>query len=76
MLRWRVILLAALAVLLLLCGLLALILPDPYEGPVFYLFDEQHAIRAMDVLGIVLLALGCAVSWSAGALWQRRMYAP
>ena len=75
MLQWRVILLAALAVLLLLAGLSALILPDPYEGPVFYRFDEQHTVRAMDALGMVLLALGCAVAWSSGALWQRRMYA-
>lgn len=75
MLQWRVILLAALAVLLLLAGLSALILPDPYEGTVFYRFDEQHTIRAMDALGMVLLALGCGVAWSSGALWQRRMYA-
>jgi hypothetical protein len=75
MLQWRVILLAALAVLLLLGGLLALILPDAYEGPVFYQYDEQHTIRALDALGMVLLALGWAVAWSAGALWQRRMYA-
>ena len=76
MLQWRVILLAALAVLLLLAGLSALILPDPYEGPVLYRFDEQHAIRALDGLGVVLLALGCLVAWGAGAIWQRRMYAP
>jgi len=75
MLQWRVILLAALAVLLLLGGLSALILPDLYEGPALYRFDEQHTVRALDVLGFVLLALGCAVAWSAGALWQRRMYA-
>ncbi len=75
MFQWRVILLATLAVLLLLAGLLALILPASYEGPVFYHFDEQHAICAMDVLGMVLLSLGCAVAWSAGASWQRRMYA-
>lgn len=74
MLQWQVILLAALAVLLLLAGLLALILPDSYEGPEFYRFDEQHAVRALDTLGVLLLALGCAVAWSAGALWQRRMY--
>jgi drug/metabolite transporter (DMT)-like permease len=72
--QWQVILLAALAVLLLLTGLVILILPDPYEGPEFYRFDEQHAIRALDALGVLLLALGCAVAWSAGALWQRRMY--
>ena len=75
MLQWRVILLAVLAVLLLLTGLLALVLPDPYEGPVFYHLDEQHTVRALDALGAVLLALGCAVAWSAGALWQRRVYA-
>jgi drug/metabolite transporter (DMT)-like permease len=75
MFHWRVILLAALAVLLLLGGLFALILPDSHEGPVLYSLDEHHAIRAFDGLGAVLLALGCAVSWSAGAVWQRRMYA-
>ena len=74
MLQWQVILLAILAVLLLLAGLLALILPDPYEGPEFYRLDEQHAIHALDALGTLLLTLGCAVAWSAGALWQRRMY--
>ena len=73
--QWRVTLLAVLAVLLVLGGLLALILPDLYEGPVLYRFDEQHSIRALDILGIVLLTLGCALAWSAGALWQRRMYA-
>ena len=76
MLQWRVILLAALAVLLLLSGLLALVMPDPYEGPMLYHFNEQHSIRALDVLGVVLLALGCAMSWGAGALWQGGMYAP
>jgi len=75
MFQWRVILLAALAVLLLVAGLWILILPDSYEGQVFYSFDEGHSIRALDVLGMVLLALGCGVAWSAGALWQRRMYA-
>ena len=75
MLQWRVILLSALAVLLLLAGLTALILPDPYEGPMLYHLNAEHAIRAFDVLGGVLLALGCAVAWGAGAIWQRRMYA-
>ena len=75
MLQWQVILLAALAVLLLLGGLIMLILPDPQEGPVLYTIDEQHSIRALDILGAVLLVLGCALAWSAGAVWQRRMYA-
>jgi len=75
MFQWRVILLAALAVSLLVAGLAVLILPDPYEGPVLYHFDEQHSVRALDLLGMVLLILGCAVAWSAGALWQRQMHA-
>ena len=75
MFQWQVVLLAVLAMLLLLAGLIVLILPDPYEGPEFYQVDEQHAFRALDILGMLLLILGCAVSWSAGALWQRRMYA-
>jgi drug/metabolite transporter (DMT)-like permease len=75
MLQWRVILLAALAVLLLLGGLVALVLPDLYEGNALYRLDEQHTIRALDLLGVALLALGCAAAWGAGIIWQRRMYA-
>jgi drug/metabolite transporter (DMT)-like permease len=75
MLQWRVILLAALAVLLLLGGLVALTLPDLYEGNVLYRLDEQHTVRTLDVLGVALLALGCVAAWGAGVMWQRRMYA-
>jgi drug/metabolite transporter (DMT)-like permease len=75
MFQWRVILLALLAVLLLVGGLSALTVPSLHEGPVLYRFDEQHAVRALDILGFLLLVLGCAVAWGAGALWQRRMYA-
>jgi uncharacterized membrane protein YqjE len=75
MFQWRVILLAVLAVLLQLVGLVALTLPDSYEGPVLYVFDEQHALCALDGVGALLLVLGCVVAWGAGAIWQRRMYA-
>ncbi len=75
MFQWRVILMAALAVLLMLGGLSALIVPDDYEGPVLHTFDEAHAVRALDVLGVALLMLGSVVSWGAGAMWQRQMYA-
>lgn len=75
MVQWRVVVLAALAVLLQLVGLLALTLPESYEGPVLYVFDEQHAVCALDGLGVLLLAIGCLVAWGAGALWHRRMYA-
>ena len=75
MLQWPVILLAALALLLLVAGLLVLILPDPYEGPALYHLDDEHSVRVLDVLGVVLLALGCAAAWGAGIVWQRKMYA-
>jgi hypothetical protein len=74
MLQWRVILLAALAVLLLVAGLVALILPDPYEGGVLYELDEQHTFRFLDGIALGLLVLGCAVAWAAGWIWHRRMY--
>jgi drug/metabolite transporter (DMT)-like permease len=75
MLQWRVILLAALAVLLLLGGLVVLVLPDLYEGSTLYRLDEQHAVRTLDVLGMALLTLGCVAAWGAGIIWQRRMHA-
>lgn len=75
MLQWHVILLAALAVLLLAAGLVALILPEGAEGPALVHLNDQHAIRTLDVLGVVLLILGCAAAWAAGTIWQRRMRA-
>ncbi len=74
MLQWRVILLAVLALLLLVAGLAILILPDPYEGRVLHQLDEQHTVRALDVFGGGLVAMGCVVAWLAGVVWQRRMY--
>jgi hypothetical protein len=74
MFQWRVILLAVLAVLLLLAGLVALILPDPYEGEALYEFDKQHTFRLLDGIALVLLILGCIVAWIAGIVWHRRMY--
>jgi len=69
---WRVLLLSAVAFLILLVGLLALALPDPYEGGVVYALDTTHAIRALDVVGLALLTVGGATAWGAGLLWQRR----
>ena len=74
MFQWRVILLAVLAVLLRVAGLVALILPDPYEGETLYEFDKQHTFRLLDGIALVLLILGCGVAWIAGILWHRRMY--
>ncbi len=72
--KWYIITLAALAVLLLLAGLVALILPDDYEGQEIYRIDRTHTIRVLDLGGGILLLIGCAVAWVAGAMWQRDTY--
>ncbi|MGD8968795.1 MAG: hypothetical protein PVI07_14915 [Anaerolineae bacterium] len=69
--KWYVIVLAALAVLLLIAGLLALILPEDYEGPEIYRVDKLHSIRMLDLLGGLLLIAGCSAAWFAGLVWQR-----
>jgi hypothetical protein len=74
MFKWYVVVLAALAVLLLIAGLLALILPEDYEGPEIYRFDKMHAIRMLDALGGLLLIGGCSAAWFAGLMWQRRAH--
>lgn len=73
MFQWRLTLMAALAVLFLLTGLSSLILPDSYEGAVYYNLGEGNTLRELDVVGGILLAGGCAMAWSAGLFWQRRM---
>ncbi len=70
---WRVLLLSGAAFLILLAGLLALALPDSYEGRVVYTIDATHAIRALDAVGLTLIALGGAMAWGAGMLWRRRV---
>jgi len=74
MFQWRVIVLSALAVFLQLAGLLSLALPDRYEGPTLYAINQLHSVCALDVLGALLLLVGCATAWGAGAVWQRRIY--
>ncbi|MGD2146193.1 MAG: hypothetical protein PVH41_05835 [Anaerolineae bacterium] len=73
MYKWFVTALAAFSVLFLVAGMIALILPEDYEGQEVYRIDRMHAVRILDVLGGLLLMIGCTVAWSAGLVWQRRM---
>jgi hypothetical protein len=73
--QWRVIALATLAVLLMLAGLTALILPGRLEGAVLYDVDGEHAVTTLDGLGVLLLVLGSLIALEAGVIWQRRMNA-
>ncbi len=69
----RVLLLSAAALLIVLAGLLVLALPDSYEGGTLYTLDATHSVRALDGVGLILLAMGGTLSWGAGILWQRRV---
>lgn len=75
MFKWYVVTLAGLAVLLLIGGLVALILPEEYEGAEIYRIDRTHGIRLLDLLGGLLLMLGCVAAWLAGVTWQRHVNA-
>jgi hypothetical protein len=68
--KWYIVALAALAVLLLVAGMFALIVPDAYEGPEIYRIDRTHAIRVLDLAGAMLLLVGCTIAWTAGLVWQ------
>jgi hypothetical protein len=74
MAKWYVIVLAALGVFLLITGMLALVLPEDYEGPEIYRIDRMHCVRMLDLVGGLLLIAGCCFAWFAGLAWQRRMH--
>jgi hypothetical protein len=69
---WRVLILSALSLLILLAGLIALALPDSYEGNILYAFDDEHSVRRLDLIGLALVAVGGVVAWGGGLLWWRR----
>ena len=66
--RW----VAALALVTLSLGLLALAVPDAYEGPLIVALDAEHAVRAMDLFGGLLIIGATALAWGVGLAWQRR----
>ena len=66
--RW----VAALALLMLSLGLLALAVTDPYEGPLIVTLDAEHAVRALDAVGGLLILGATALAWGVALAWQRR----
>lgn len=74
--KWHVVLLAILALLLLVSGFAAMVLPDTYGGREIYRIDERYSLRIVHIAGVVLLAAGCVAAWAAGFIWQRHTDGP
>ncbi len=64
--------LAAVALAFLLLGLAARAVADPYEGPLVVSFDAQHSLRALDLVGGLVIAGATTLTWIVALTWQRR----
>jgi hypothetical protein len=71
--HWLVIALSGAGVLFILLGLMALALPDTYEGFYVWQLNSEHTFYLMDVVGVFALALGVILNWLGGALWKSQM---
>ena len=71
--NWLVIALSGVGVLLILLGLMALALPESYEGFYVWQLNSEHTFHLMDVVGVFALALGVILNWLGGALWKSQM---
>lgn len=71
--NWLVIALSGAGVLFILLGLMALALPDTYEGVYVWQLSSEHTFYLMDVVGVFALVLGVTLNWLGGALWKSQM---
>jgi hypothetical protein len=71
--HWMVIALSGVGVLFILLGLMALALPDTYEGIYVWQLNSEYTFRLMDVVGVFVLALGVLLNWLGGVLWKSQM---
>jgi len=71
--NWLVIALSGAGVLFILLGLMALALPDTYEGFSIWQLRSGFTLHLMDVLGGFALILGVILNWLGGALWKSQM---
>jgi hypothetical protein len=70
---WLVIALSGAGVLFILLGLMALALPETYEGSYVWQLNSEHTFHLMDIVGVFALALGVILNWLGGTLWKSQM---
>ena len=71
-LEWGARLLAILALLTIIAGLLILALPDTVEGQEMIRLDSAHSLRVADLIGAGLVCVGAVVTWATVLTWQRK----
>jgi drug/metabolite transporter (DMT)-like permease len=69
---WGTRLLAILALLTIVAGLLVLSLPEMMEGQEIISLNKTHSLRVADLLGAALVGLGAVVAWATVLAWQRK----
>jgi drug/metabolite transporter (DMT)-like permease len=69
---WGTRLLAILALLTIVVGLLILSLPETMEGQEIISLNKTHSLRVADLLGAALVGLGAVVAWATVLAWQRK----
>ncbi len=68
-----VVVVSAIGLMFLLLGLLALALPISTEGTLLWELSSQRAVHLMDVIGLLLLGLGLALTWLSSRIWNRQL---
>lgn len=69
---WGTRLLAILALLTIVAGLLILSLPEEMEGQEVVSLNKTHSLRVADLLGAALVGLGALAAWATVLAWQRK----
>lgn len=69
---WGTRLLAILALLTIVAGLLILSLPEAMEGQEVVSLNKTHSLRVADLLGAALVGLGALAAWATVLAWQRK----
>jgi hypothetical protein len=69
--EWGVRLIAVLALIITLLGLLILALPEMMEATEILPSDRFYDFRVADLLGATLVLVGTGMTWATVLVWQR-----